>query len=116
MFTGLYPFKTGIKSEKLNKLNPRVTTFFDFLKLENYNCYGYNPTVVDLANLLPPFENDDSSIESSPALTKGLGEKLLQNLGKLKEPWIIFVHSTDLHDPIIIPKEFDLDEFWFKSV
>ena len=111
IFTGLYPFKTGIKSEKLNKLNSNVTTFFDFLKLENYNCYGYNPTVVNLANLLPTFENDDSAIESSPTLTKGLGEKLLQNLDKLKEPWIIFVHSTDLHDPIIIPKEFDLDDF-----
>ena len=49
MFTGLYPFKTGIKSEKLNKLNSNVTTFFDFLKSENYNCYGYNPTVVNLS-------------------------------------------------------------------
>ena len=111
IFTGLYPFKTGIKSEKLNKLNSNVTTFFDFLKLENYNCYGYNPTVVNLANLLPTFENDDSAIESSPALTRGLGEKLLQNLDKLKEPWLIFVHSTDLHDPIIIPKEFDQNDF-----
>ena len=88
-----------------------MTTFFDFLKLENYNCYGYNPTVVNLANLLPTFENDDSATESSPALTRGLGEKLLQKLEKLKEPWLIFVHSTDLHDPIIIPKEFDQNDF-----
>ena len=32
-------------------------------------------------------------------------------MDKLKEPWIIFVHSTDLHDPIIIPKEFDQNDF-----
>ena len=36
MLTGLFSFKTGIKSEKLNKLKPNIKTLFKILKSENY--------------------------------------------------------------------------------
>ena len=71
--------------------------------------YGYNPTVVNLANLLPKFENSDSSKESSPRITD-IGNKIIEKLNELEEPWAMFVHITDLHEPIIIPKQFDKPE------
>jgi len=111
MLTGLFPFKTGIKSEKFNKLKPNVKTLFKILKNEGYHLYGYYPTVVDLANLLPEFENEDSSIESSPRLTDEIGNKLVKKINELKEPWGMFVHVTDLHEPIIIPSKFNESKY-----
>ena len=110
MLTGKFSFKTGVKSEKLNKLKPNIKTLFQILKDENYHLYGYNPTVVNLANLLPKFENDDSSEESSPRITD-TDNKIIEKLSGLKEPWAMFVHVTDLHEPIIIPKQFDKPEY-----
>ena len=111
MLTGLFSFKTGIKSEKLNKLKPNIKTLFNILKSENYHLYGYNPTVVNLANLIPEFENKDSSIESSPRLTDQIGNKLLKQMNDLNEPWGMFVHITDLHEPIIIPNKFNKSQY-----
>jgi len=111
MLTGKFSFKTGIKSEKLNKLKPNVRTLFQILRDQNYNLYGYNPTVVDLANLLPEFENNDSAEESSPRITGEIGNKIIEKLNELKEPWSMFIHITDLHEPIIIPKQFDKLEY-----
>tara|TARA_B100000676_G_scaffold289182_1_gene321414 strand:+ start:327 stop:1670 length:1344 start_codon:yes stop_codon:yes gene_type:complete len=110
MLTGKFSFKTGVKSEKLNKLKPNIKTLFQILKDENYHLYGYNPTVVNLANLLPKFENDDSSEESSPRITD-TDNKIIEKLSGLKEPWAMFVHVTDLHEPIIIPKQFNKPEY-----
>ena len=110
MLTGKFSFKTGIKSEKLNKIKPNVRTLFQILKDQNYHLYGYNPTVVNLANLLPKFENSDSSKESSPRITD-IGNKIIEKLNELEEPWAMFVHITDLHEPIIIPKQFDNPEY-----
>lgn len=115
MLTGKFSFKTGIKSEKLNKLKPNVRTIFQIFKDQNYHLYGYNPTVVNLANLIPKFENNDSFEESSPRITDQIGKKILEKLNGLEEPWAMFVHITDLHDPIIIPKQFDKSEYGFSQ-
>ena len=111
MLTGLFSFKTGIRSEKFNKLKPNIKTLFNILKSQNYHLYGYNPTVVNLANLLPEFENKDSSSESSPRLTGEIGNKLVKKLENVKEPWGMFVHVTDLHEPIIISNKFNKSEY-----
>lgn len=107
MFTGLFPNKNGISSEKLYQLNPNVKTFFHTLKYENFNFYGYFPTVVDLSNIIPKFKNDDSGKYSFPCITKEIGDKILTQLKNLTEPWFFYAHCMDLHDPITIQKNLD---------
>jgi len=104
IFTGLFPFKTGIRSEKFNKFSPGVNTFFKNLKSE-YTFYGYYPTAVDLTNILPQFQNDDSGKSSSPCITKGIDKKVLKLLSNLNSPWFVYLHCMDLHDPIQVPKK-----------
>ena len=84
-----------------------VNTFFENLKKSGYNFYGYYPTVVDLTNILPQFQNDDSSKFSSPCITKDIDKKILKLLTNLNSPWFVYLHCVDLHDPIHVPKKFD---------
>ena len=107
IFTGLFPFKTGIRSEKFNKMRSGVNTFFKNLKKSGYNFYGYYPTVVDLTNILPQFQNDDSGKFSSPCITKDIDKKIVKLLDNLNSSWFVYLHCMDLHDPIHIPKKFD---------
>ena len=39
LLTALHPFKTGIRSEKLHKINPDIKTYFDILKDQGYYFY-----------------------------------------------------------------------------
>lgn len=119
IFTGLFPFKTGIRSEKFNKLNPNTKTFFEILKNNKYNFYGYYPTVVDLTNILPPFQNQDSGKFPSPCLTNEIGENIFNLSANVDSPWFVYLHCMDLHDPIKVPKKYDdenLDTLYEKQI
>ena len=107
IFTGLFPFKTGIRSEKFNKMRFGINTFFENLKKSGYDFYGYYPTISDLTNILPQFQNDDSGKFSSPCITKDMDKKILKLLTNLNSPWFVYLHCMDLHDPINFPKKFD---------
>ena len=42
IFTGLHPFKTEINTERLQKINPNLETYYDILKNLNYKDYYSN--------------------------------------------------------------------------
>jgi len=115
IFTGLYPFKTGIRSEHFNKLNSNITTFFKIFESIGYKLYGYVPKVGDIG-LFPNFLNNDSFYEpykniyeeKGKILSNKIFEKLSDNM---TEPWFFLVHLYDLHDPMIIPKSFNDKKF-----
>jgi len=112
IFTSKYPFKTGVRSERFNKLKPSITTYFHILKNENYNFYSFSPKVASVIGLFPEFKNSDFSYEYHFDLFDGMGEKILDKLNaRLETPWLFFIHANDLHFPIIIPKEFDDGKF-----
>ncbi len=112
LFTGKYPFKTGIRSERFNKLKEGVPTFFKILQNNGYHHYGYNPTVTKTIGLMPDFENIDCHYDYHFDLTDGLGEKIIEKLkSELNEPWCFYIHANDLHFPIEIPKEFSDEKY-----
>jgi len=112
IFTGKFPFKTGIRSSKFNRLSPDTNTFFNILKKEGYHFYSYLPQLSETVGLFPKFENDDSYYDFYMGLTNGLGQAVLDQLKKgLTEPWFFLIHSLDLHPPMIIDKKFDNDEY-----
>lgn len=116
IFTGLYPFKTGIRSTSFNKLNPNVPTLFKIFEKSGYNFYGYVPKIGDIIGLFPNFKNTDAFYEPYKNLFEGNGKSLSNKIfetleNETEEPWFYFVHLYDLHDPMIIPKSFNDDKF-----
>jgi arylsulfatase A-like enzyme len=112
IFTGKFPFKTGIRSSKFNRLSPETNTFFDVLEKVGYHFYSYLPKVSETVGLFPKFENNDSNYDFYMGLTNGLGQTVLDLLNKkISEPWFLFIHSMDLHPPVNIDKKFDNDEY-----
>jgi arylsulfatase A-like enzyme len=112
LFTGKYPFKTGIRSERFNKLKEGVSTFFKILHNNGYHHYAYNPTVTKTIGLMPDFENEDSNYDYHFDLSDGLGKKIIEKLkSKLNEPWCFYIHANDLHFPIKVSEKFSDNRF-----
>lgn len=104
MLTGLHPFKTGIRSEKLNKINSNIKTFFDILQEQNYHFYGHLPSLSQTVGIFPEFENKNCTFDYYLGLSEGLGNKILNTLeSNLISPWFIYLHIEDLHFPIAVP-------------
>ena len=112
LFTGMYPFKTGIRSPKINKLNEKIITLFSILKKEGYENFGYRPTLQENDDLFPNFKNEDNLYDVFSNMDDGLGEKIIEQLQKEKEnPRFFFIHPHDLHQPIVVSKQFDNEKF-----
>jgi len=75
IFTSKYPFKTGVRSERFNKLKPSITTYFHILKNENYNFYSFSPKVASVIGLFPEFKNSDWPQRDPSALPPGFAGK-----------------------------------------
>ena len=117
IFTGKHPFKTGIRSDKFNKLSKDVKTCFDVLKKNSYNFYAFKPTVTKTIGLLPKFENNDCDYYYHFDLHDGLGDKIIDLLegNKMKQPWIFYTHLHDLHFPISVAENFNDEKFGFSN-
>jgi arylsulfatase A-like enzyme len=113
LFTGLHPFKTGIKSDGYKKINPNITTYFSILKKHDYNFYSYIPSITDSLGIFPKWQNNDHSFDYYWNLSEGLGKKIINLLEskKMDEPWFYYIHIEDLHFPITLSKEFDNEKF-----
>lgn len=113
IFTSKFPFKTGIRSARFNKLNKEIVTCFDILKNFNYSFYGYLPKLSETVGLFPNFRNDDYLFDFYQGITNGLGDKIINLLesNKMKEPWFFISHAMDLHSPIQISEKFDNDHY-----
>ncbi len=113
IFTGKFPFKTGIRSLRFKKLNKNTTSYFTPLKNNGYHCYAYVPTLATTIGLFPEFENDNYHYNKHFYLFDGLGEKILKLLDskETKTPWLFFVHLDDLHYPVVVPDNYNLEKY-----
>lgn len=112
IFTGLYPFKTGIRSENFNKLDPNIPTLFTILEKFNYNFYSHVMKIGNIIGLFPKFKNNDSFYDLYKNLHEGKGKLLTEKIFKFLDhnynnPWFYFLHLYDLHDPVLVPKSFN---------
>jgi len=116
LFTSKFPFKTGIRSSRFNKLDSNIETSFDVLKNNNYRLYGYLPKLSETVGLFPKFDNDDYLYDFYIGLSNGLGEEIIKKTdSNLPTPWFFLVHSMDLHQPINVSKKFDITKFGMSS-
>jgi len=114
IFTGLFPVKIGMGNESYQKLNPDILTYVDHLKKNNYSTFATTSEVNSFLGLTEDFDLTlDQTIHNNySSLFAGLGKKILNKFDTLKdEPWFFYIHINDLHQPIIVPKDFDDEKF-----
>ena len=109
IFSGMFPFRTGTRAKEvhMNKSN-----YIYLLKNNGYHIYGIVPELTSLSRFRFNFENNIKTFKATPNvehLWEGTGKKILDLLKteKMKEPWFCYIHPLDLHDPYIVPKEFN---------
>ena len=112
IFSGQYPFRTGVNQGGYSKIDKKILTLFDLLKKNNYNFYGHLPELASKIGLFPKFENKNVFFNKYTNFEDGLGQEIVSELSSdLKSPWCYILHSYDMHFPIKISKRFDQDEF-----
>jgi len=117
IFTGQFPFRTGIRSSRFNKLDNNVKTIFNYLDNSNYLFYGFIPKFSEIIGVFPKFENDNYLFDFTKRLDSGLGEKILSVFSSLPQnkPWFFNIHLMDLHFPLIVPKTYDEEKYGFSK-
>ena len=113
IFTGLYPFKIGMGSEKYQKFNPKIRSCIQILKENDYNTYATSPEITNDLGIVCDFENPDKSYNNYFSLFAGLGNQIIQKISAsyLKKPWFFYIHIFDLHKPVVVPEKFDDEKF-----
>ena len=114
IFTSQFPFRTGTRAKEVYTDN---SNYIHNLKNNGFSVYGVIPDLTSLSRFRFNFQNSVNSLKGTPPniehLWEGAGEKILQLFDntKMKEPWFCYVHPMDLHDPLIVPKDFDSEKF-----
>jgi len=113
IFTGLFPFRTGVTLSNKHALSENVKNYVKILKENGYHAYASLPDILYLNQLTTEFENDDKIHDYYFELSNGLGDKIIQKLKSksMKEPWLYFININDLHLPNWPSKEFDNEKF-----
>lgn len=113
MFTGMYSFKTGIT---LRNFNSKVMTYFDVLKNNGYHLYATIPDLTWFHHLTQNFHEKDTFYAASRVqddLFSKVGQQIINRLNSksMQEPWLYYIHLVDLHDEIIVPKNFENEKY-----
>jgi len=113
VFTGKYSFKTGIT---LRNFNSKNNTLFDILKNNGYSIHGTIPNLTWFNYLTKNFDDKDlffATNKTQDDLSKNVGSLILKRLdSKLtNEPWVYYIHLEDLHQNIVVPKDFDNEKY-----
>ena len=114
MLSGIFPFRTGTRAKEvqMNRSN-----YIHILKNNGYHIYGIIPDLTILSRFRFNFENSVNSFKGKPPnierLWEGTGQKILNLFEpkKMKEPWFCYIHPNDLHDPVIVPEEYNDKKF-----
>lgn len=113
IFTGLYTFAHGIRSLKGYKLSNNVKTLAEVFKENGYNTYAeVTGPLVPYAGIDRGFDNYCCRDKKEYFIDKW-GDGLIQKFkdGHFKEPWFIFLHLWELHDPRRIANGFNNARF-----
>ena len=117
LFTGQFPFRTGIRSSRFNKLDKNVNTIFDYLHKSKYLFYGFIPKFSEIVGVFPKFENDNYLYDFTERLDSGLNKKISSVFSSLpkNQSWFFNIHLMDLHFPLIVPEKYNDEKYGFSK-
>ena len=99
IITSLYPFRSVIENNALFNLNPNVENYIEKLRKIGYNAYATVPESLMITRIPSLFVEGAESYPYTMTCYNGLGKQIVDKieLGKLKEPWIYYIHLYDLY-------------------
>ncbi|MEX0861733.1 sulfatase [Nitrosopumilus sp.] len=114
IFTSVYPIKSKNIQSNFNKIS---TTYFDFLKNNNYYTCCCVPDLYFLKEMSTTF--DDQIVypyvetTSHIHISDDLGKNILDKLNNFESsiPWIFYIHLMDLKDPKVGSSNFDNSKY-----
>ena len=117
LFSGQFPFRTGIRSSRFNKLDKNVNTIFDYLHKSKYLFYGFIPKFSEIVGVFPKFENDNYLYDFTERLDSGLNKKISSVFSSLpkNQSWFFNIHLMDLHFPLIVPEKYNDEKYGFSK-
>ena len=111
MLSGKFPFRTGTRAKEVQMDSS------NYIHTLKNNGYGVIPDLTILSRFRFNFENSINSFKGTPPnierLWEGTGQKILNlfETKKMKEPWFCYIHPNDLHNPVIVPEEYNDEKF-----
>lgn len=113
LLTGLYPFNHGLRVMSRSKMRDSVETAAELLKKEGYNTYGRVSGPLSPVQGFSRGFDEYEQREVWENLHSPWYDVFLKDLdnGHFKEPWFIFLHIWDLHQPRITSREYDRSRY-----
>lgn len=113
IMTGLYPFNHGLREMSSRKLRSNVRTIGEIFKEAGYSTYAeVSGPLSELYGFSRGFDeyNDRKPSENlhSPWYKNFLDRF---EVGHYKEPWILFFHIWDLHQPRMVDVRFNKSDY-----
>lgn len=100
-FTGLYPYRTGLRSFRDRKFDADFPTLASVLKGRGYRTLTtVTEAMADAEDLLTGFDEIERRDKKVEAIHNGYGERVRRKLAELNRgggPWFYFVHTCELH-------------------
>lgn len=107
LLTGTYSERNGVNSLRQVRLNDDVRTLAEVLAGAGYETAALaTGPVVEETDLHRGFDRFDHR-EKSATLTGEWFEAAVDSLTSLSEPFFLYVHLWELHNPIDVPPDFD---------
>src|SRR5690348_8415272 len=100
-FTGLYPFRHGLRSFRDRKFTGTPATMAKLLRARGYRTVTtVTEAMADATDLLDGFDEIERRDKKREAIHNGYGERVrakLRELAHSERPWFYFVHTCELH-------------------
>lgn len=109
--TGQYSENNEVNSLEEAKLSKDSTTLAEKLSSEGLNTYGWvTGPLVEKTGLDRGFDEYKCRDEDK-TLFSDWENSLNQKIESLEEPFFLYLHLWELHEPINVPKEFDKEKY-----
>jgi arylsulfatase A-like enzyme len=112
IFTSLHPFESLVPDRNLFKINPRISTYVDKLRDEDYKTFAIVQEPLTHLGFKHIFgDNLVTYNHVEKKLWSGLGNEILENFNFIKkhEPWFCYMQFYDLN-LLIYPKQERLEK------
>lgn len=117
ILTGLYPFRTGVRDNGLNRVPPSAQTLAELLRSNGYHTLAFvSSAVLDRAfGLDQGFDLYDDNIRIGNCKTSGCSERsasqvnsaMFERMATVTSPYFLWIHYYDAHSPYSPPPPFD---------
>jgi len=113
VFTAKWPDRVIVSGIKNHELSHKEPNYINRLNELGYNTTALTPEYFTYSKLTSDF---DVSLWFNGGLHDGVGQQIIDTVGKLEPPWFFFIHILDIHGTARnFPKQFNNKKYGFNE-